>query len=113
MDMKPIGSAIKHARKQAGIRTADLASHIGITPAYVQQIERGAATPNLKRFVDIINEIGVSADTVLQSQLTCCHDKIILEADTIRKEMHDLSLHLTDEQCRIVIDLMKSIQKHM
>ena len=113
MDMKPIGKALQRERKKAGISTLELANRLSVTRKYIQQIECGTSVPSFKVFLQILNELDISADTVLQSQLNGYQDKVVLETDGIRKEACNLLLNLTDNQCMFIIDIMKSMQMHL
>lgn len=64
-DAQKIGLRIRSARKEREWRQDDLAEHIGKSTTYVGMIERGERMPTLDTFVDIITELGITADQVL------------------------------------------------
>lgn len=65
VDTQKIGLRIRIARKEREWRQDDLAEHIGKSTTYVGMIERGERMPTLDTFVDIITELGITADQVL------------------------------------------------
>lgn len=67
--MKEVGQRIQKARENAGLRQDELARRVGLTPNYLSAVERGMKVPRLETFIRIINELGVSADEILQDVL--------------------------------------------
>lgn len=65
LDTQKMGLRIRIARKERKWCQDDLAEHIGKSTNYVGMIERGERMPKLDTFVDIITELGITADQVL------------------------------------------------
>lgn len=69
MEQKLIGKRIQLAREQAGLSQDQLAERLGLSCVFISMIERGVRAPRLEVFVHIVNELGVSADILLQDVL--------------------------------------------
>lgn len=69
MDMSLIGQRIRQAREEANLTRQGLGAAVGCTPKHIAAIERGEKMPKLDTFVDIVNAIGTSSDTLLQDLL--------------------------------------------
>lgn len=69
MDNKMIGQRIRLAREAAHITQEELANAVGCTPQHIGAIERGIKTPRLDTFITIANNVGASADLLLQDVL--------------------------------------------
>jgi transcriptional regulator with XRE-family HTH domain len=54
-----LGAAIKHYRKSAGISQAELAARTGMPRNYVNALENGLETEQLKRTLAVLRELGV------------------------------------------------------
>ena len=65
MNNKAIGRRIKQYRKESGYTQEDLAEMIPLSVGFLSAIERGAGSPSIDTFVNIVNCIGASADEIL------------------------------------------------
>jgi transcriptional regulator with XRE-family HTH domain len=61
-----IGQKVKEYREKLGINQSELARRAGLTPAAVWQIENGRRNPNAETLRRLAEELGVSADSLLQ-----------------------------------------------
>lgn len=66
MDLSAIGKRIKEARERKHMTQEELAELTDLSPTHISVIERGVKMPKLETFIVIANELGVSADTLLQ-----------------------------------------------
>lgn len=66
MDYRSIGENIRKYRKIRKMTQETLAERAGLSVNYIGSIERGEKLPSLETFITIVNQIGVSADCVLQ-----------------------------------------------
>lgn len=57
---KGVGAAIRHARTARGIRQEDLAAQLGIRPAYLVAIEKGAPTLWATRVFRAFARLGIT-----------------------------------------------------
>lgn len=69
METKAMGERIQIAREERCMTQAGLAKVVGCTPQHISAIERGAKTPTLETFVDIVAALRVPADVLLQDSL--------------------------------------------
>lgn len=64
-----LGEQIKRCREKRGFTQEQLAEKIGVSIETISSIERGIKMPRLQNFVAIANQLGVSADELLQDEL--------------------------------------------
>ena len=62
---KCVGKRIKEYRTPKQLTQEELAESINITPHYLSAIERGVNQVRLEKLVEIINELGCTADDLL------------------------------------------------
>ena len=67
-----LGEQIKRCREKRGFTQEQLAEKIGVSIETISSIERGIKMPRLQNFVAIANQLGVSADELLQDELSDC-----------------------------------------
>ena len=63
-----LGEQIKRCREKRGFTQEQLAEKIGVSIETISSIERGIKMPRLQNFVAIANQLGVSADELLQDR---------------------------------------------
>ena len=61
-DFKPIGQAIKAARKAQGMTREQLARIVDYDPRHLQAIENEGQYPSLELFIQLVTMFGVSVD---------------------------------------------------
>ena len=66
MDYRSIGENIRKYRKTKKMTQETLAERAGLSVNYIGSIERGEKLPSLKTFIVILNQLGVTADCILQ-----------------------------------------------
>lgn len=68
MDYRSIGENIRKYRKTKKMTQETLAEHAGLSVNYIGSIERGGGEklPSLETFIVILNQLGVTADCILQ-----------------------------------------------
>ena len=69
MDSLKIGVKIRECRQACKLSQNALAEKAGISTRYLGDIERGAKTPGLSTFVNLLNAMNASADYVLMDIL--------------------------------------------
>lgn len=70
MDKNSLGSMIKKVRKSRGYTQQVLAEKSDIGLMYYGEIERGTKMPSINTFIKIIEALEVSADYILQNELS-------------------------------------------
>ena len=82
-----LGEQIKRCREKRGFTQEQLAEKIGVSIETISNIERGIKMPRLQNFVAIANQLGVSADELLQDELDY---GFIAEANALSKKLEKL-----------------------
>ena len=70
MDKVALGQNIRAARKMRKMTLEGLAEQIDIGRVYLGEIERGKKLPSMKVFINLVEVLGVSADYLLQNEVT-------------------------------------------
>lgn len=66
-DFKPIGQAIKAARKAQGMTREQLARIVDYDPRHLQAIENEGQYPSLELFIQLVTMFGVSVDEYIHT----------------------------------------------
>ena len=66
MDYRSIGENIRKYWKTKKMTQETLAERAGLSVNYIGSIERGEKLPSLETFIVILNQLGVTADCILQ-----------------------------------------------
>ena len=66
MDYRSSGENIRKYRKTKKMTQETLAERAGLSVNYIGSIERGEKLPSLETFIVILNQLGVTADCILQ-----------------------------------------------
>ena len=75
MDYKAMGKRLKIERCNLNLTQEQLAEEVGLSPAYIGQIERGERNISLDKLILIVNKLGVTVDYVLQDSFTLQKDE--------------------------------------
>lgn len=103
VDYVLIGKRIKEARKKAKITQDQLAEQLGISTAYMSQIETGKATVNLNRLAQIAKLLQTDAGHFL-SGTTASNQYLIEEFNSILSDRTPEELNLA---YRVLKELLK------
>jgi transcriptional regulator with XRE-family HTH domain len=76
MNLKAVGQRIKQAREAKGLTQEQLAEKVGLSASHMSVIERGVKPPKLETFVEITNELGVDANSILADVLSVSNEII-------------------------------------
>ena len=77
MDKVALGQNIRAARKMRKMTLEGLAEQIDIGRVYLGEIERGKKLPSMKVFINLVEVLGVSADYLLQNEVTSGKDYVL------------------------------------
>ncbi len=61
-DARSIGHALRHYRLEAGLTQAELAERTGLTRQYVNEMEQGLETEQVRRLLRVLKSLGVRAN---------------------------------------------------
>ena len=106
MDYYKIGQKVRKYRKAQGLSQEQLAERIGISVTHMSHIETGNTIPSLKTFVEIVNELGGSADALLCDHLE--RTPIIFQEE-IAQALSDCS----ETELQILSDLIPAIKQSL
>ncbi len=99
MEKTELGSMIKKARQKKGYTQEVLAEKADIGLMYYGEIERGVKMPSMNIFIKIIEALGVSADYVLQNELSSGKEYVF---DELTKKLEKL----TPQQRKTASDIL-------
>ena len=83
MDYQAMGKRLKVERCNLNLTQEKLAEEVGLSPAYIGQIERGERNISLDKLILIVNRLGVTVDYVLNDSVTLKTD----EYDVVIKQL--------------------------
>lgn len=78
MDYSLLGKRIREERVRLNLTQERLAEDVGISTAYLGQIERGERSVTLDKLIPLTNRLGVSVDFLLADYITVLDDDINL-----------------------------------
>lgn len=95
MDLKFIGKRIREIRKLNNLTQSQLAEKINVSVPYISYIETGKKNISLKSFLNIVNELGITADELLYGNQICNYieyelDIHILLSDCTKSQRQEL-----------------------
>ncbi|XID92255.1 helix-turn-helix domain-containing protein [Paenibacillaceae bacterium WGS1546] len=106
MDNSMLGQRIQTERKKLSLTQEQLAERVGVSDAYIGQIERGERSPTLETLVKIASRLGVTIDYLLQDSLVPGDDNVI---DQIRQLFIDRSA----KEKQMALDVIKVMFGHL
>lgn len=101
MDYKQLGRRIRQERLRLNLTQEQLSEHIGISTAYLGQIERGDRNVTLEKLVPIANRLGVTIDYLLSDYISVANDDINL------KRLSRLLDGKTESEKELVVNMIK------
>ncbi len=102
MDYRSIGENIRKYRKTKKMTQETLAERAGLSVNYIGSIERGEKLPSLETFIVILNQLGVTADCILQDVVQANYE---LKMSLLNEKLSVLS---TDQRATVedVVDVL-------
>ena len=99
MDYKKLGKRIREERLRLNLTQEHLSEEIGISTAYLGQIERGERNITLDKLITLTNRLGVTVDFLLSDYVTVANEdlyqKIMLQLfDGRSKKEKDLAVNI-------------------
>ena len=76
MDYKKLGKRIREERLRLNLTQEHLSEEIGISTAYLGQIERGERNITLDKLITLTNRLGVTVDFLLSDYVTVANEDI-------------------------------------
>ena len=106
MDNKILGERIREERLRLGLTQERLSEDIGISSAYLGQIERGERSVTLEKLIPLANRLGVSIDSLLIGNVIPNDDNSL---DLIRR----LFDGRTTEEKELAVNMVKLLFSYM
>lgn len=100
MDYHALGKRIREERLRLNLTQEKLAEEVGVSTAYIGQIERGERSLTLDKLVKVVNRLGVTIDFLLA-------DYVISTDDTSMNLLIQLMHDRTPEEKTLAINLLK------
>ena len=100
MDYHALGKRIREERLRLNLTQEKLAEEVGVSTAYIGQIERGERSLTLDKLVKVVNRLGVTIDFLLADYVVATDDHSI---NLLIQLMHDR----TAEEKTLAINLRK------
>ena len=100
MDYRALGKRIREERLRLNLTQEKLAEEVGVSTAYIGQIERGERSLTLDKLIKVENRLGVTVDFRLADYVVATDDNSI---NLLIQLMHDR----TAEEKTLAINLLK------
>lgn len=94
-DFRPLGNAIKKARKARGITREQLSEIIDYAPRHIQAVENDGQIPSLNLFVQLVTMFDISVDQYIFPEMRA-------EKSTIRRQLDSTLNELNDKELLII-----------
>ena len=107
MNKKRFGQRLQKARKEKLLTGEQLAELTNLSTTYIRQLENGMRLPSLPVFVDILNALGCSADTLLADSVTASNDIVL---DDLSKKLKQLPPERLSEVTAVVEAMLGYMQ---
>mgnify|MGYP001183752447 CR=1 FL=1 len=106
MDYSLLGRRIRDERKKRNYTQEQLAELVGVSDAYIGQIERGERSPTLETLVKIGNRLGVTIDYLL-------HDSLVPDDDHYLDQLRQLLMNRSSKEKLMALDVVKVMLAHI
>lgn len=100
MDYGALGKRIREERMRLNLTQEKLAEDVGVSTAYIGQIERGERSLTLDKLIKVVNRLGVTVDYLLS-------DYVVATDDTSMNLLIQLMHDRTQEEKTLAINLLK------
>lgn len=100
MDYRALGKRIREERLRLNLTQEKLAEDVGVSTAYIGQIERGERSLTLDKLIKVVNRLGVTIDYLLSDYVVATDDTCI---NILIQLMHDR----TSEEKTLAVNLLK------
>lgn len=101
MNYTQLGKRIRQERLRLNLTQEQLSEDIGISTAYLGQIERGDRNVTLDKLVPIVNRLGVTLDYLLSDYINTSNDDVNL------KRLSQLLDGKTEAEKELVVNMIK------
>ena len=95
-DFRPLGLAIKKARKAQGVTREQLANIIGYNPRHLQAVENEGQYPSIELFLQLITMFDVSVDEHIHMEEKQKKSSIRRRLDAMLDQLDDKELSVVE-----------------
>lgn len=106
MDYVKLGQRIREERTRLRLTQEKLAEDVGVSDAYIGQIERGERSVTLETLVKIVNRLGVTIDYLVSDSVKVKDDKVV-------KQLVQIMDGKTIKQKQMAIDVISVMFRHL
>lgn len=100
MNYAALGKRIREERLKLNLTQEKLAEAVGLSPAYIGQVERGEKSLTLGRLVNLAEHLGVTVDYLLSASVSPDNEK---DLEIWRRLMHGR----TEKEKTIAVNIVK------
>jgi transcriptional regulator with XRE-family HTH domain len=100
-----IGKQISNARHQAGLSQAQLSRLIGRDQSYLCKVESGLKVPSLELLVDIANQLDISMDTLVGSNLVAAKD------DNTKEQFEEIFRGCSKKEKQLLLQIISVVKR--
>ena len=104
IDYSIIGERLKEARQCKRLRQEEVAEKLEVSVAYLSRVERGKASINLKRLIQICNILNVSIAKILTGI-------DINSKQYLHKELYEILIECTPEKQKMIYNIAKLVAR--
>lgn len=105
MNYRKLGARIKEERIKRHLTQDKLAEAVGLSTSHIGHIERGEKSLTLDTLISITNYFGLSLDYLLK-------DSLVAAQDTTREEWQHLTQGKTNEEKKIIIEVIEAFDRY-
>ena len=95
-DFRPLGMAIKKARKAQGVTREQLANIIGYNPRHLQAVENEGQYPSIELFLQLITMFDISVDEYIHTDKRAAKSSVRRRLDTSLDRLDDRELSVIE-----------------
>ncbi len=106
MDYGLLGKRIREERQKLHLTQENLSEKVGVSVAFIGQIERGERKLSLDTLVKVASQLGITVDYLLM-------DSVQLQDDQSIDQIKQLMLNRSAKEKRMALDLIKLTFAHI
>jgi transcriptional regulator with XRE-family HTH domain len=87
-----VGERLRLAREERGVSVRELSRRVDVSASHVSQVERGLASFSVRALYNVVNELGISMDSLFEPVVPGGVESLPLQADDLAALTMDTSL---------------------
>jgi len=109
-DFKPLGQAIKSARKATGMTREQLGEKLNLAPRYLVSIENEGQHPSLQVFYELVTLFNISVDQFFFKP-TPKHSTLRRQVDSLIDNISEKDLPIIEATAKGIIETRSEVEK--